>query len=218
MGQYPEVLISHSAYPELCVQDVSSSFFIRRTDDDIYLYLNKYSKLELIGKIIPNMTKRDVFVFSVSLYGYYDCEHIKISPVNASFDDNWGRSFTDVRPEEIESLVREDSYPLFLRAAKTFNYPFKNDGEQYFLSFEHKPTIANYWHFQLFTSDGEGNHLPRQPEPEEKESKEAERKLRKIAITVFEYLISEAICYFEEVQKFQTPEFDNIILSFPDQG
>ncbi|GHV94192.1 hypothetical protein AGMMS50293_05120 [Spirochaetia bacterium] len=215
MDQYPEVLISHSSYPELHEQEVSNSFFIRRTDDDIYHYLNKYTRLELIEKIIPRTPKRDVFVLSVSLYGYYDCSHLNIIPVDPHFNQNWDRSLPDAKPEEVEYSRKNDAYPLFLNASKVFNYSFKYNKEQFFLSFWHQPTIVNYWHFQLFTSDSEGNHLPRNPKFDEKETKEQERKLKRIAIVVFEYLLSEAICYFSEVQKFQNSEFDKIILSFP---
>ena len=76
MNLYPEVLISHRAYPGLNEKDILPWFFIRRTDEDIYLFLEKFKPLEIIDKLLPNTTKRDVFVLSVSLYGYYDETHL----------------------------------------------------------------------------------------------------------------------------------------------
>jgi hypothetical protein len=77
------------------------------------------------------------------------------------------------------------------------------EGENYCLSFWHKPTIANYWHFQLFSCDSNGQHLPREPKPGEKESRTEEKKLRRLAIMILEYLISESICPISKVKKFQ---------------
>jgi hypothetical protein len=93
-------------------------------------------------------------------------------------------------------------YPLFLYAARLYEYPFEFDGEQFILSFWHKPTIANYWHFQLFTRDSKGRQLPREPQKGERETSAEKKRLRHIATSVLEYLISEAICLKPEAKKF----------------
>jgi hypothetical protein len=80
----------------------------------------------------------------------------------------------------------------------------------FFLSFWHKPSIANYWHFQLFTRDSNGVHLPREPRPGERETKAERNRLRRLAVLVLEYIISKAICPKSEVKKFQHHEVDEI--------
>jgi hypothetical protein len=206
MGPYPEVLVSKQDYPDLDNEIVSSYFFIRKTEDNIYPFLEKYKPLELIDKILPHTTKRDVFVFSVSLYGYFDERHILLKISDNNLNQYWMKTMPSVQPDQIVYSI-EPGYPLFLRARKLYKYSFLFEEENYFLSFWHKPTIANYWHFQLFTYDNEGRCLPREPKPDEKETKAEERKLRRLAIIVLEYLISESLCASSGVYKFK---YDNI--------
>jgi hypothetical protein len=202
MESYPEVLVSKQDYPELDNEIVSSYFFIRKTEEDIYPFLEKYKPLELIDKILPNTTKRDVFVLSVSLYGYFDERHISLKISDSNLTQYWVETMPNVPLDQIIYYI-EPGYPLFLNAKKLYRHPFSFEEENYCLSFWHKPTITNYWHFQLFTCDSNGQHLPREPKPKEKETKAEERKLRRIAIIVLEYLISESLCSSSGVHKFQ---------------
>jgi hypothetical protein len=213
MHLYPAILVSYSTYPELCISEVSNFFFLRRTNEDIYQYLQKYSKLELIERIIPEIPKRDIFVFSVSLYGYYNENNMKLVP-DGHFNQNWNTLFPNIKPNDITYQIKEDCHPLFLRAQKLYEHSFRYEGERFFLSFWHRPTIANYWHFQLYTRDIEGNHLPRDPKPGEKESSQQKKNLKRIAAMVFEYLVSEAICYAFEARKYRSADFDMIAAKF----
>ena len=200
MGLYPEVLISHQGYPELDNEIISSYFFIRRTEENIYPLLKTYKPLELIDNILPNTTKRDVFVFSVSLFGYFDERHILLKVSDHNLDQCWSKAIPEVSAEHIAySIV--SGYPLFLSAKKLYNHSFLFEGENFYFSFSHKPTIANYWHFQLFTCDSNGLLLPREPKPNE--TRTEEKKLKRLAIILLEYLISESICLQSEVKKFQ---------------
>lgn len=201
MELYPEVLISHQDYPELENEMISSFFFIRRTEEDIYPFLKKYKPLELIDKILPYTTKRDVFVFSVSLYGYFSERHISLKVSDNNLNQYWSRTIPDVSAEHIVYSI-ESGYPLFLSAKKLYKHSFSFEDENFCLSFWHRPTIANYWHFQLFTYDSNGQYLPREPKPGEKETKTEEKKLRRLATVVLEYLISESICLQSEAKKF----------------
>jgi hypothetical protein len=96
----------------------------------------------------------------------------------------------------------DPGHPLFLCAKKLYEHPIIFENENFCLSFWHKPTIVNYWHFQLFTTDSSGEHLPREPKQGERETKTEERKLKRLAATVLEYLITESICLASEVTKF----------------
>ena len=201
MELYPEVLVSQQAKPVLDEKVVSAYYFIRKTDIDLYPLLKIYTPLELIDKILPNTTKRDVFVLSVSLYGYYDESHIAINVSDKTLNNHWIKTMADYPIEQIEYTI-ESWHPLFLQAKKLYERPFSFEGEMFYLSFWHKPTIVNYWHFQLFTRDSNGEHLPRDQKPGEKETKAEGRKLRRLATTILEYLISESICSFSETRKF----------------
>jgi hypothetical protein len=201
MELYPAVLVSCLSYPDLNSRDVSSYYFLRRTEEDIYPLLEKFKPLEVIDKILPNITKRDVFVFSVSLYGYYDENHLSLKVCDDCLNSDWDRTHLDFPAERI-SYFSEKAYPLFLCAAKLYEYPFVFNDEQFILSFWHKPTIVNYWHFQLFTCDSKGQHLPREPNRGEKETIAEKNRLRHIAVSVLEYLISEAICSKAEAKRF----------------
>jgi hypothetical protein len=202
MALYPEILISHQSYPALDEKVVSSYSFIRKTDEDIYPLIKRFKPLELIDKILPNTTKRDIFVLSVSLYGYFEENHILLKVSDNNLNKYWDRAMPDLPAEQITFSI-EKGYPLYFYAKKLYEQPILFENDIYCLSFWHKPTISNYWHFQLFTRDSNGQHLPREPKPEEKENKTEEKKLRRLAIMVLEYLISEAICSISEVQKFQ---------------
>lgn len=200
MDNYPDVLISQQSYPELDESTVSSYFFIRKTKEDIYLFLEKYTPSQLIDKILPNTAKRDVFVFSVSLYGYYNENHISLKVSDASLNQEWNRTMPDFPVSQIAYSI-DPGYPLFLCAQKLYEYPIIFENEKFCLSFLHKPTIVNYWHFQLFTEDSNGEHLPRESKPEDK-------KLKRLAVIVLEYLITESISPASEVKKFQ---YDNSV-------
>ena len=202
MDSYPKVLISHQAYPDLDEKTISSYYFIRRTKEDIYPFLGKYNPLELIDKILPNTTKRDVFVLSVSLYGYFDERHVTLKVNATDLNQYWNRAMPDFQVEQIAYSIKS-GYSLYLRASKMYEQHIVFENENYYLSFWHKPTITNYWHFQLFTCDSSRKHLPREPKPGEKETKAEEKKLKRLAIVVLEYIISESICTNTEVTKFR---------------
>ena len=202
MDFYPKVLISHQAYPDLDEEVISSFSFIRRTKENIYPYLEKHKPDSLIDKILPNTTKRDVFVLSVSLYGYFDETHITLKVNNTDLNQYWNRAMPNFPAEQVAYSI-ETGFPLFLRASTIYEKHINFENENYYLSFWHKPTIANYWHFQLFTHDSDGQHLPREPKPGEKESRTEEKKLKRLAVIVLEYIISQAICSEKEAIKYQ---------------
>jgi hypothetical protein len=202
MKSYPEILVSKQEYPELDIGKVASHYFIRKTEEDIYPFLEKYKPLELIDKILPNTTKRDVFVLSVSLYGYFDESHISLKISDSTLNQYWSRNMPNIPPDRIVYSI-EPGYPLFLGAKKLYKHPIFFGEESYYLSFWHKPTIANYWHFQLFTCDNSGQHLPREPKSGEKETKTEGKRLRRLAIIVLEHLITKSLCSSSDIHKFQ---------------
>jgi hypothetical protein len=210
MEPYPDILVSRQGCPNLDLGLISLYNFTRRTNEDLYPLLQKYRAKELFDKILPNTTKRDVFVFSVSLYGYFMEEHIAIKVLDHGMNDDWDKTQPDISSKNILYAI-ESGYPLYFKCSKLFDQPisvaYENDKETFFLSYWHKPTKANYWHFQLFTYDKDGHHLPRESEPGQKESRPIERRLKTIAIKVLEYLITKAICHKHEAKTFTLAGF-----------
>ena len=123
-------------YPaELNSEDVKDYYFVRETEDNLYIQDNLTSD-DFIRKIIPPHTSStDVFELSVFLYGYYNEKHIGIR--------------------------KQGVFPLFLKAKKLYEQSILYENEHYVLSFYHCPTDENYWHFQLYTVDSDNNKIPR---------------------------------------------------------
>ena len=58
-------------------------------------------------------------------------------------------------PAKIGDIQFEERnlFPLYLNADKLYNKDVTFEGTKYTLSYEHKPNIVNYWHFQIFTDE-----------------------------------------------------------------
>ena len=52
------------------------------------------------------------------------------------------------------------------------------------LSFSHKPTRVNYWHFELWVIDNAGNRIPRN---------KSNAHIKYLAKSILEYIITEAV-------------------------
>jgi hypothetical protein len=81
MGLYPTALLPHHTYPaSLPGEEILDCFFVRETKEDLYpLFGSGFDSDDLIRKIIVSPTpKRDVFEFSIFLYGYYHEDHFGI--------------------------------------------------------------------------------------------------------------------------------------------
>jgi hypothetical protein len=199
MDGYPEVLLSHQSNPVLSEDEVSKYNFVRETQEDIYIFLGQgLSSKDIISKIIaPQLSEREVFEFSVFLYGYYDKSCIGIRVLDDSLYNFWTDDMPAISCSSI-CYTRSLFFPLFLCADKLYQKQIDLediDGQSthYLLSFSHKPTRINYWHFQLYTADGEGNDIPRS---------KSNRRLKLLAKHIFEQYVIKAICLESDVKKF----------------
>ncbi|MHC6202770.1 hypothetical protein ACYULU_06210 [Breznakiellaceae bacterium SP9] len=211
MDEYPEILLPRQSYPVLSGDDILECYFIRKTPDNIYLFLKQgYTEKEIIRKIFKPMTpSRDVFEFSVFLYGYYDDKnHVDIRVVDISLDKDWENTLPDI-PTSSVKYEKETAFPLFLTVAELYNQSIDFNGKQYLLSFSHKPTCANYWHFQLWTQDtSTGKYIPR----ELTGLSSAEKKhIENLAKHILIKHITKAICPKSDAKPFQRDDFDKAI-------
>jgi hypothetical protein len=201
---YPKELLPYQTYPAvLPSEEVLDCFFVRETNEDIYLFFgsgfNPYHVDDVIRQIIaPPTSKRDVFELSVFLYGYYNKDHIGIRQTDKGLNNAWNNEIPDISAEDI-SYTQWPMFPLFLSTTKLYEQPVDFSGEKFVSSFLHKPTIANYWHFQLFTKDDEGKVIPR-----DKDSP----RLKRLAKHVLENIIIPAICLETTIKRFQRADFD----------
>ena len=154
---------------------------------------------EIIPKIIaPQLSEREIFEFSIFLYGYYDEFCVGIRVLDDSLYQFWTDDMLDI-PYNSISYKRNSLFTLFLYTDKL--YQKKIDVEDingqvthYLLSFSHKPTRINYWHFQLYTKDNEGNYIPRG---------KSNSRLKHLAKHILEQYVIKAICLKSDIKKFQ---------------
>ncbi len=164
-----------------------------------FLYKDMTDDLAL--KIVaPVLTCREFFELSVYLYGYYDESHVGIRLKDESLNDDWDASMPDISASAVE-FSREKWFPLFLCTSKLYKQRVSFENEDYMVSFSHKPTRVNFWHFQLWTKDSSGVCI----------SKKDKGKTR-LAKHIFERFIAKAIVFNKSAKKrFRCGDFDKAI-------
>jgi len=173
VARYPEILLARQTYPILKNNDVKDNALVRETTVDVYQFLTKpvYEPDDILSLVVaPQPSLREVFELSFFLYGYYE-----------------------------DQLFQETAFPLYLAAIKLDRQEIDFNGEAYTLSFSHKPTRINYWHFELWVKDGAGNRIPRD---------KSNAHTRYLAKSVLEYIISEAVLLKTQVNAFKRSDFE----------
>ena len=200
---YPEILLPRQSYPILENIDIIENALARETKMDVYQFLAKPNNniddiLPLV--VAPQPSLREVFELSLFLYGYYDEQHSGLRVDDNNLYTDWNNEKSDLKSEEIK-YFREKSYLLFLSASKLNQQEIDYNGETHILSFSHKPTCANYWHFELWVKDSIGNRIPRD---------KSNTHTKYLAKSILEYIISEALIFKVSVIPFKHPDFEKI--------
>jgi len=204
MEQYPEILLPRKSYPVLSGGEIASCAFVRETAIDLYPILrrNGFAPEDVVRHVVaPQPSLREVFELSVFLYGYYDELHVGIRVDDAALYQDWTESAPDIQTAAV-AFTRQKAYPLFLRVEKLDKQEIDFNGEPYLLAFSHKPSRANYWHFQLWTRDSVGRCIPRD---------KSGARMKHLARSILEYIVAEAICAKDEVRRFQRDDFDRAL-------
>jgi len=183
---YPEILLPRQAYPILENEDIADNALVRETTIDVYSFLAKssYEPDDFLSFVVaPQPSLREVFELSTFLYGYYDEQHIGIRADDTALYADWNKDLPELKAEDIP-FSQGKAYPLFLAASKLNRQEIDFNGEIHILSFSHKPTRVNYWHFELWIKDSNGNRIPRDKN---------NAHTRYLAKSILEYIIAEAV-------------------------
>ncbi|GBU27818.1 hypothetical protein R84B8_01359 [Treponema sp. R8-4-B8] len=196
MARYPEILLSRQTYPILKNDDVRDNALVRETTVDVYQFLTKqgYEPDDILPLVIaPQPSLREVFDLSTFLYGYFEERHIGIRVNDAALYADWNNELPELMADEIQ-FYQETAFPLYLAAAKLDRQEIDFNGETHILSFSHKPTRVNYWHFELWVKDSAGNRIPRD---------KSNAHTKYLAKSILEYIISEAVLLKTQVNIFK---------------
>ena len=186
MTRYPEVLLPRRTYPMLENEDVRDNTLARETTVNVYQFLAKtgYEPDDILPLVVaPQPSLREVFELSAFLYGYYEEQHMGIRVDDTGFYADWNKDLPELKAADIK-FTQKQAWPLFLAAAKLDRQGIDFNGELYILSFSHKPTRVNYWHFELWVKDGDGNRIPRD---------KSNAHTKYLAKSILEYIIAEAV-------------------------
>jgi len=198
---YPAILLPRQTYPALENRDIRDNALVRETPIDVYQFLEKagYKSDDILSFVVaPQPSLREVFALSTFLYGYYEEKHIGIRVDDAALYADWNKNLPELDVEDIK-FSHEEAYPLFLAAAKLERQEIDFNGEMHILSFSHKPTRVNYWHFELWVNDSAGNRVPRD---------KSSAHIKYLAKSILEYIIVEAVLFKTSVKIFQRADFE----------
>ena len=201
MALYPKILLPRKKYPLLKNQEVRNNTFVRETMTDVYQFLSKpgFMADDILPLVIaPQPSLREVFELSIFLYGYFQECHIGIRTNNTALNADWNKSLPEIKSRDVP-FTQVKAYPLFLTAAKLDHQEIDFNGETHILSFSHKPTMVNFWHFEIMVRDSTGNRIPR-------DKKNAH--IKHLAKSILEYIVSEAVLNKTSVTMFTRIEFE----------
>jgi hypothetical protein len=199
--RYPKILLPRKTYPVLKNDDVKDNALVRETMIDVYQFLAKprYEPDDILSLVVaPQPSLREVFELSTFLYGYYEEQHIGIRVNDPALFADWNRELPELMPDDIK-FFQEKAFPLFLAAIKLDRQEIDFNGELCILSFSHKPTRINYWHFEIWVRDRTGNRIPRD---------KSNAHTKYLAKSILEYIVSEAVLLKTSVNVFKRYNFE----------
>jgi hypothetical protein len=198
---YPEILLPKKNYPILENNVVIDNALVRETVLDVYQFLAKtgYEPDDVLPLIVaPQLSFREVFELSTFLYGYYTEQHIGIKVEDAALYTDWNKDMEELLAEKIK-FKQDKAYPCFLAVSKLNMQEIDFNGEKHILSFSHKPTRINYWHFELWVMDSEGNRIPRD---------KSNAHTKYLAKSILEYIVCETVLDKSAVIPFKRADFE----------
>jgi len=201
MKHYPEILLPRKVYSILENEQIKDNALVCETKTDLYQFLSKpgYEPDDILPLVIaPQPSLREVFELSTFLYGYFEEQHIGIRADNTAYYEDWNKSLPEINSEDI-IFTQEKAFPLFLSAKKLNHQEIDYNGEIHILSFSHKPTMVNFWHFEIWVKDSAGNRIPRN---------KSSAHTKYLAKSILEYIIAEAVLLKESVISFKRSDFE----------
>jgi hypothetical protein len=203
MDLYPEILLPKLTYPILGNKDIADCVLVRETTANVYSFLEKkgYTVDDILQFVIaPQPSLREVFELSLFLYGYYDDQHCGIRVTDTALYADWSNDQEELAAKDIQ-YTQETVWQFFLSAQKLNQQIIDFNGNDYLLSFSHKPTRVNYWHFELWVKDNAGEKIPRN---------KSNAHTKYLAKSILEYIIAEAIVFQSDVKPFKRDDFEKV--------
>ena len=159
---YPQELLPRKSNVSPVINE--DSMFVRTLKSFPYDCLDEDNFLpEITDEILVPKGEIEIYSLSLYIYGVYNENHFSIIVSDKDYTLDWDglEELSDV-PYEIQ-----ERFAVFLKSSsledKTIE--FKNEKgiiDYYHLHYEHKPTRANFWHFELYvTKNDETIHIPR---------------------------------------------------------
>lgn len=162
---YPLELLPKINYKKIITEELpEESVIIRTTDEKVIL--------DELGKIpekyiVKSGSEKQVFDLSVNLYGVYKLEHIKIQVIKGSgLDEEWKEGdscLTEVEQDKFEINENKDAIFFLVFDINNKEIPYQKEINGKTSDYEaickviHKPTVGNFWHFEVSYMEESGN-------------------------------------------------------------
>lgn len=161
---YPTELLPQPNYEFIKPEEVKEYYFVRETDHNLYDKIKELGDrpINVLDDLITEeirgkSSSTEVFELSIFLYGIFAEKHLGICVTDKSLTEkDWSPEVPVPAAEDI-ACTKINRYALFFSCEKLYNEKrlnFKdNSGKTYnfTLSYEHKPNVINFWHFQLYS-------------------------------------------------------------------
>jgi len=193
MSSYPNTLLPKKNYKMISCEDILSNSLVRETTTDIYAVLDDVLMRDaIIRMVVDPQSPKEVFELSLFLFGYYTEDHVGLRVTDESLYNDWSADSPEILAADI-FCERKTKFPLFLSTRNLYKQSVRFEDKDYVLSFTHKPTYVNFWHFQLYTLDEKRCVLRRDTK---------NKHFKRLAQHLLERIVAEAIIYKKDVIPF----------------
>jgi hypothetical protein len=155
VSTYPGRLLPQPIYLIISGAQISAGAVVRRTPEHLPL-------LGEDGKILPGQlsspTEDIARGFSVNLLGLFQIEDVGWRPLKEDLSKYWEEGEEGLSPQEGEAEYKEPTTwnYYWLDIQDVHGVSFTSSGKQFTCCVCHKPTLCNYWHFELHFHDANG--------------------------------------------------------------
>lgn len=196
---YPQKLLPQQDDVIITAQDIVDYCLVRETSNNFYskefLDIPESAKAKML--VGENTSRTDVFELSLYLFGEYNLDTVGIRVDDAELEVFWDPGSAVPKVKDIP-FHKINSFPVFLSAGALYDYKCTIDGDEtretvvVQSSYEHRPTIVNYWHFQLFSVEN-NKRLSRDLNS---------RKAKRIAKSLLETILKKAMLSKDKVSEY----------------
>lgn len=162
---YPLKLLPQKNYKYISLDTLDKNALLLRTTEsnDRDFILDTLDKVNPEA-ILPFDKFHQVFGLSVNLFGIYDSDDICFRVLSKELNEYWNEGDVvseNISPSDYQILENRGIifFEIFKLQEKSFPYKNPKDNPEEFIGLckiFHKPTKANFWHYQIEFEDKEG--------------------------------------------------------------